>query len=369
MQATRSTTQRIWEYALRAPLFSFGGALRVMFLWPLAFVYRIGLAFSRLLVPPGAKLAVPLISVGALTTGGSGKTPLIAQLTRRLLERGLKVGIVGSGYGRSHPRNVLAPGADALSLGAAVVGDEIAELAAEFPDVWFSVAMTKRAAALTLANSGEVELILVDDGFQSRGLHRALDIVALNCESKRADFRLLPAGRSREPRRALSRADIVVFTKLASGETDPPAWLQKMAQKYGKSGSALRTFICQNCYSIGQVNPPGSFERNESPPSGPGLIISALADNRSFQQAANGMGVEIGGAIEFDDHFPYDAVCAAELGREYSQRGCSYMLTSAKDWSKLKEFEWDFPVWVMSVRSEMNKEDELIDLIVKTLAG
>ncbi len=368
MQSTRSTTQRIWEYALGSRLLSFGGALRVMFMWPLALVYRVGLAFSRLLTPPGARLVAPLVSVGSLTTGGSGKTPFVAALIRRLLERDIKVGVVGSGYGRTRPRDFVVVGGEAFGLGSSVVGDEIAELSAEFPNVWFSVAASKRSAALSLANSGAVELILVDDGFQSRGLYRDLDIVLMNCESRSADFRLLPAGRLREPRSALSRADVIVFTKLGAVEAGPPDWLAKIARKHGKSGPDERTFTCRNRYTFRRVNPSGNLDGIERPPSGLGFVVSALADNHSFHRAALGLGVEIGGTIEFDDHFPYDAACAAELSREYSQRSCSYLLTSAKDWAKLKEFEWDVPVWVMSALAETNNESELIDLIVEILS-
>lgn len=346
-------------------LFSFGGALRLTCLWPLAFVYRIGLAFSRLLSPVGARLAVPVISVGSLTAGGSGKTPFVASLLRHLCARGIKAGVVGSGYGRSQPRNVLDVGAKAHEYGTAVVGDEIAELAEEFADVWFSVAATKRAAALALANSGAVEIILIDDGFQSPGLYRDLDIVLLNCESGRADFHLLPAGRAREPKKALSRADVVVFTKLADSASAPD-WLEKMAQKHGKPGPAKRTFNCRNHFAFQQVNPLENSDPTKCAPSGRALVVSALADNRSFQRAATESGAQIGGVIEFDDHFLYDASCAAELRRECLLRSCSYILTSAKDWTKLKEFEWGFPVWVMSVSSEIDKADDLIDLITAT---
>lgn len=347
----------------------------MMFMWPLVVFYRVGLAFSRLFNSPGARLAVPVVSVGSLTIGGSGKTPFVAALIRRLQERDVRVGVVGSGYGRSQSRDFMMVGEQALGLGVAALGDEIAELSAEFPGVWFSVAASKRSAALNLANSGAVDLIVVDDGFQSYSLYRDFDIVLMNCESRRADFRLLPAGRMREPQGALSRADVVVFTKLAADEADPPDWLAKIVRKRGKSASHTLShiFTCRNRYTFRRENPSGNMDEIEglqkNPPGGPGFVVSALADNQSFQRVARGLGVKIGGTIEFDDHFPYDALCAAELGRECSLRACSYLLTSAKDWAKLKEFEWDVPVWVMSVVAETNNENELIDLIVEILSG
>ncbi|MFQ5606864.1 MAG: tetraacyldisaccharide 4'-kinase, partial [Candidatus Zixiibacteriota bacterium] len=324
---------------------------------------RVGLSFSRALTPAGPGLRVPVISVGALTLGGAGKTPFVAALLESLLERGVRVGVVGSGYGRQSARRLLGDGRIIAQCGASVAGDELAELAARFPRAWFSVSITKRAAAEALAATGEVDVLLIDDGFQTRGLQRDLDVLLISAESKPGEYRLAPAGKLREPLAALARADAVVYTKLSAETASPEAWLTRLVEKHIGERAAKNTFAAWNETQLRPVYPHAEAESNQEELHGPALVAVGLADNTGFLRSAERSGADIRRVIEFDDHFPYDAAWAARLRAEIENSGCAGLLTSAKDWSKLKEYEWGRPVWELAVRTRAPQMDRLLEMI------
>ena len=168
------------------------------------------------------KLPVPVVSVGNVTVGGSGKTPLVATLAKELLAREFPVAVISRGYGREgHAPFVLVSDGKEVLVDAREGGDEPVELARKIPALVVAVGADRvRAAETLLAKLGR-HVILLDDGFQHRRLARDVDLVCFDCTESESSLHLLPAGRLREPLRNLKRADAVVLTRWSESCRTP----------------------------------------------------------------------------------------------------------------------------------------------------
>ena len=191
---------------------------------PMAAIYHAGFVAARMLKRHTPPLAAPVIIVGNVTIGGSGKTPLVIHLARLFQKEGHQVGIVSRGYRarlRRFPHRVRADD-DALT-----VGDE-PRLIADETGCPVAIAPRRREAAAYLIDNCGVELILSDDGLQHFALPRALEIVVVDGHRKFGNGRLLPAGPLREPLSRLRTADYVVVN--GGGAAAPEiAGAQRMA--------------------------------------------------------------------------------------------------------------------------------------------
>jgi tetraacyldisaccharide 4'-kinase len=185
---------------------------------PLAAIYGAGVGLRNALYDRGTltqkKLAGPVISIGNLSVGGSGKTPFVLLLGDLLKARGVRFDVLSRGYGRqSHGVAVVDPGGAARDF-----GDEPLLIARRL-GVPVIVAEERYEAGVAAENKSGPQLHLLDDGFQHRALARDFDIVLVTPEDARD--RLLPAGRLREPLASLRRADAIVLTSGASPDSFP----------------------------------------------------------------------------------------------------------------------------------------------------
>jgi len=206
--AVRGLAGRVW----------YGGHWLGVLLAPLSGVYRAVLGVRRLArrLRPAKPLAAPVVVVGNLTAGGTGKTPLVIHLARRLQARGRRVGVVSRGY---RARVGRFPHRVSESDDAFAVGDE-PKLIAQETGCPVVIAPRRREAALVLARHCDVEVVLSDDGLQHSALPRALEIVVVDGDRQFGNGRLLPAGPLREPVSRLDEADYVVVNvgdKAADG--------------------------------------------------------------------------------------------------------------------------------------------------------
>ena len=185
-------------------------------LLPLAWLYgaAVGIRNHTYDRVEAKKLPVPVVSVGNVTVGGSGKTPLVATLAKELLAREFPVAVLSRGYGREgHAPFVLVSDGKEVLVDAREGGDEPVELARKVPGLVVAVGSDRVRAAETLLEKLGRHVILLDDGFQHRRLARDVDLVCFDCTESESSLHLLPAGRLREPLRNLKRADAVVLTR------------------------------------------------------------------------------------------------------------------------------------------------------------
>jgi tetraacyldisaccharide 4'-kinase len=193
---------------------------------PLAAGFRLGVAVRRVAYRGGwlktRRLSRPVVSVGNITTGGTGKTPFVAYIARRLLAHGFRPGILTRGYGRRRGAGLVALGPDReRDANPRQVGDETALLAKMLPEVPIVVCADRFRGGRVAEERFDVNVHILDDGFQHWGLERDVDIVTLDVTQPLSDWELLPAGRQRETCGALERAQVIVFTRTELGDPEP----------------------------------------------------------------------------------------------------------------------------------------------------
>jgi tetraacyldisaccharide 4'-kinase len=310
-------------------------------LTPLVPLYRLGLALEELQLRTGLKpvrrLRWPVVSIGNLSTGGAGKTPLTIALAQALVRRGLRVDVLSRGYGR---RSALPLPVDPRGT-AEEFGDEPLLIARE-AGVPVYVADERYQAGLLAENSEQLPggLHLLDDGFQHRQLHRDVDILLLN----RQDWKdsLLPAGNLREPIRAAHRAGVIAIPS-EDGE------LEAELKTSGWQGSIWRV-----------------RRRMEVPAvDGPVAAFCGIARPEQFFDGLESGGLRIAARIPFPDHHRYTARDMDRLVSAARTAGAAAFVTTEKDRVRLGELAAGFseliPLKTAGLRIEIEDEGPTVD--------
>lgn len=289
----------------RAAEFLLDGAAAV---FGAAVAARAGLYASGIVRP--ARAARPVVSVGNLTVGGTGKTPLVHHLARVLLARGKLPAILIRGYGPS-PRQPKLAFPDLWRA----VGDEAALLASWLPGVPVIACRDRRLGARSaLGLAPALDLFLLDDGFQHRRLARDLDIVLLDANDPWGGGRLLPAGRLREPREALARAHAVVITRCPEGR-DLSGLLRDAARLAPRAAVAA----CEEA-AIGLYELRTAVRRPLEALAGRDVLaVAGIGSPAAFAESLTRLGARVELAA-FRDHHVYtgaeiDALAARAAGR------------------------------------------------------
>ena len=171
---------------------------------------------------------VPVISVGNLTAGGTGKTPLTEYIVGYLRNKHVRVAVVSRGYRRKSRGVVVVSDGKSVLVDATWGGDEPVQIAAKFPGVPVVVGERRVEAARIAVHALGAEVIVLDDGFQHRGIKRDLDILVMDARKDITSERLIPAGMRREPLNAIRRAGIVAFSRAE----DRVVWGPKVHRWY-----------------------------------------------------------------------------------------------------------------------------------------
>jgi tetraacyldisaccharide 4'-kinase len=273
------------------------------------------------------RLPVPVVSIGNLHWGGSGKTPLVAALATHLRDRGLPIAILSRGYGR-RDRNVrMVSTGEGPLLGPSVAGDEPVLLAGAVrgagvvvgPDRW----LAGRHALERLVPTPRV--LVLDDGFSHLGLARDLDILVFPAADPFAGGRLWPSGRLREPLASARHADAAMLTG-----SDDPAGGRRLAEAlrpWGFRGPGFTSAL--------RVLPPRAATGEPLPRGARVLLVSGIARPERFAAAARTTGVAVRGEVVFADHHDYPPSSLARIVEAFRASGADWVLATAKDQVKL----------------------------------
>lgn len=291
------------------------------------------------------RAAVPVVSVGNLTVGGTGKTPLVDWLTRWALERGYRPAIVSRGYGgrRRDDPLVVSDGRTLLIPDPALVGDEPVLLARRNPRACVVVARRRRRGVRVAETIG-ADLIILDDGFQHLRVVRDLDVVLLDQRRPFGNGQLLPAGPLREPRENLARADLVVLTR-SDGSASP---------EVGFAGPIL---TCRHLLSPRPLSLSGEEVDRTQLQQGRGLAFAGIADPQRFFAALQGDGYQLARTIALEDHQDYTAEVLADIAAACS--GADFCLTTEKDAVKLQSACLPIPCYQVPLDIDLGPADQL----------
>ncbi|MCM3869130.1 MAG: tetraacyldisaccharide 4'-kinase [Pyrinomonadaceae bacterium] len=311
------------------------------------------------------RLPAPVISVGNLTTGGTGKTPLVEWVCRTLARKQRKVCILTRGYGRPNPgsRVVVSDGSTVLT-NAIEAGDEPFLLAQNLKGLAAVISDSNRLAAgkWAIDNLG-TEVFVLDDGFQHLALARDLNILTIDATKPWGDGKLLPAGRLREPRSGLSRADCVVVTR--TDQSDELVALEAEIQRLNGSCSIFRSEMTVK--SISRMNPEGP-DGLVSPPQ-PAAAFCAVGNPESFFKLLRQAGIDPALTRIFRDHHQYTQADIDSLTRESRNAGARSMITTAKDAVKLQQSRFALPCYLVNIEISIAEDDRFIQLVDNAAAA
>ena len=307
-------------------------------------------------------LSKPVVSVGNLTVGGTGKTPLVIWLAQQLHATGQRVAILSRGYGRQEPsQNVMVSDGKGQVKEWRVVGDEPWMIAKNCPWAIVAVGSDRHRLGQWVLEQTDCDCFILDDGYQHLSLYRNLDVVVFDITDVKGLSGVLPAGRLREPLDVIKGAGAIVFTRA-----DSPSSIRPVRDR-------IENILGQSCNPIilrGVLKHVQHLVTGEIRPLGvllgsPLLVISGIGNPQSFRDILTKNGCEIWEEMQFPDHCGYDTyeirVIRAKM-EEYSE---SIVVTTEKDSVKLREwFTKDDPIWVIITKCEfLEGEEHLQDLL------
>jgi tetraacyldisaccharide 4'-kinase len=280
--------------------------------------YRLGLLRSH-------RLPCPVISVGNLTLGGTGKTPMVAQLAADLIGRGRRVAVLSRGYGgTANGEIVVVSDGKSILVAPERSGDEPYLLAQKVPGLVVVIGADRYRAAQLALREFSPNIFILDDGFQHLRLKRDLDILLLDATRPFANGYTLPAGFLREPVAAAKRADLVVYTRC--GVDLPQLFPEKPC--------------CWTSHKISSVMPLGGGTQSGFEPL-QGVRVTAfsgIASPASFFDLLEGEGVPLTATIAFPDHTSYGENEIAAICRLKTASRSTLLVTTEKDAVKLAPF-------------------------------
>jgi tetraacyldisaccharide 4'-kinase len=277
------------------------------------------------------RLPRPVVSIGNLHWGGTGKTPLVAAVAGHLHQRGRAVCILSRGYGRRGHRVALVSRGDGPLLDPAAGGDEPVLLAGELPGVSVVVGADRHqagVAALTRLRLNP-DLFVLDDGFSHLALRRDLDLLVLPAADPLGGGRLWPGGRLREPLAAAARAHAVLIT----GAGAAPAAVQAALRPHGFTGPAFACPILTGRPLLHAADRAGG-----TVPLAAGsrvVLVSAIARPERFAAAVRELDFAVMGEMRFPDHHPFPPASLQRIAARVESSGADAALTTAKDRVKL----------------------------------
>lgn len=292
------------------------------------------------------ELPVPVISVGNLSAGGTGKSPCVAAVVRLLVREGFRPAVVSRGYkGLRKGLVVVSDGARRLA-DPPEVADEAAMLADQLPGVPVLTGAQRPRVGRAAIEAFGADVIVLDDGFQHRGCARDLDIVLVDATRPPGTDALLPMGRLREPPSSLARADIVVATK----STRPEDTVAVGQWVWGRVPvvRAHHVPVGWHALSGGASLPVGDR------PEGPAVAFCGLAAPASFRATLAGLGVPVVGCAAYRDHHVYRSSDGAFLATWARRLGARWFVTTEKDAVRLGPLRTlPYPTYALAIEFHM----------------
>ncbi|HXI23239.1 MAG TPA: tetraacyldisaccharide 4'-kinase [Pyrinomonadaceae bacterium] len=308
------------------------------------------------------RVTAPVISVGNITVGGTGKTPLVEWIARTLAAEGHRPCVVTRGYHRNTKGRIVASNGIDISATLHEAGEEAFMLAEALKGKAAVVCDSDRVAGANWAieNLGS-DVIVLDDGFQHRRIARDLDVVTIDATNPWGNGNLLPAGTLREPLAALSRADCFVITR--ADDAVRTAALRDELRELNAEAPIFTSVTNLSETRILSINVSAPLE----PKSHPIAAFCAIGNPESFFALLKREGFQLKYQRPFGDHHRFNQTDLDKVEAAARNAGAEFLITTAKDAVKLLQLKFEMPCYVAEIAIEIVPSEEFRRLLTKTI--
>jgi tetraacyldisaccharide 4'-kinase len=314
--------------------------------------FRAGVACRSALFGAGLlaeeRARVPVISVGNLTAGGTGKTPLVIALAQRLVDAGERVAVLARGYGAREGE----------------LNDELELVHARVPGARVH-AGADRVSSAARAEADGATVILLDDGFQHRRLARDVNILVIDATDPWGTGFLLPRGLLREPIAAAARATDIVISRVEQVAKERVEAIRLTLDRAGvRAPCATMTLAVSGIRRLGGGAPLEAAGKRV-------LLLSGIGNPQAFERTATQAGVRVEGAIALPDHHAFTLGDLSRAADEAKRLGVDAVLVTEKDAVKLEPLAAGLatPLYALAVDARLERADELLARIDAALAA
>ncbi|MFA5831992.1 MAG: tetraacyldisaccharide 4'-kinase [Bacteroidota bacterium] len=327
-------------------------------LYPFSLIYGLVVSIRNVFFDIGilktVDVGVPVISIGNITAGGTGKTPIVQYVAKLLLDAGKIVAIISRGYGRTTNGTVVVCDGNSILADSSSSGDEPAMIARNLKRAIVIVDEDRVRGAKKAVKEFGAEVIILDDGFQHRYLKRTKDIVLLDAEQMPFDTMLLPAGYRRELLSSLKRADVQLITK-AKIDDDSKGSISRVRIGNGqqKFSSSFRPSGIKNVF--GDVMQSLEILKGHT-----AVAFCGIAKPENFRMSLETCGVVIKELLSFPDHHLYTESEMTSIIESFHQHKADFILTTEKDAVRLQRFEnllKELPIAALVMEVTIHQQD------------
>jgi tetraacyldisaccharide 4'-kinase len=331
--------------------------------------------FYKKAVFQSKRLPCPIISIGNITVGGTGKTPMTIYVAQVVKQLGYKVAIISRGYkGKSERVGGIVSDGRVLLMTPEIAGDEPYMMAKRLKDVPVIVGKNRFKAGRLAVRKFNPDVIVLDDGFQHLKLQRDLDLVLLDCRKPFGNGHLLPRGVMREPVSALLCADAIILTKSDTVNNNETSSLPKKLRSYERKKPVYRTFHHPFVYktvkeekSLFENSIQGVLRLNLASIRGRTVFaFSGLADNHNFQQTVKSLKCNVSGFMEFSDHHPYSDRDLKDISAAAKRSMSECIVTTEKDYVRIAhKIDWPDDLFVIGIEIDFGADEKRFNSYIK----
>jgi tetraacyldisaccharide 4'-kinase len=327
-------------------------------------------AFYNKSVLTSKKLSCPVISIGNITVGGTGKTPMTIYVANVLKNLGYEIAIVSRGYkGKAETIGGIVSDGKTLLMAPEIAGDEPYLMASRLRDVPIIVGKNRFKAGRLAIRKFEPDILVLDDGFQHLKLQRDIDLVLLDCRKPFGNGHLLPRGVMREPASVLFCAHAIILTRSDTLDDQEMTSLLKELHSHERKKPVYRAFHKPFVYKINnrEKNIKDALRQDfDCMKERSVFAFSGLADNHNFRSTLKDLKCNVAGYLEFPDHHIYsdgdlkDILVAAEK----SMSAC--LITTEKDYVRIAhKIAWPMDLYVVGIEIEFGADVERFNSFIK----
>jgi tetraacyldisaccharide 4'-kinase len=316
---------------------------------------------------------LPVVSVGNLTTGGAGKTPVVDWITKHYHQTGKRVAIVSRGYGRKTKGTILVCDGMLVRVSSEEAGDEPIMLARRNPRAIVVVSEKRKDAVnfiIEKFSEALPDVVILDDGFQHRQLARDLDVVVIHAEQNPAADKVVPLGRLRESIGGLERADVILLSKVTRYLDLPEleksiAPFRKPIVKSRIKIIGLRSFFSGELAALGTQSFLWTWA----------FAFSGIGDPKNFMETLEYAGLIVEHHKHFSDHHIYNEHDIEEMLSDVIRYAINIIVTTEKDYYRLKADEALFdklrqsPCFYLEIAFEVYEGESLLTNALDSVFG